>query len=54
MTEAWLLFDESAIRVVAGNPNGKNPLNIPDLSVVEQIPFLLERFLEESPFQASQ
>jgi hypothetical protein len=38
MTEAWLLFDEPAIRLAAGNPNGKNPLNIPDLSVIEKIP----------------
>lgn len=38
MTEAWLLFDEPAIRLAAGNPNGKNPLNVPDLSVIEQIP----------------
>ena len=37
MTEAWLLFDESAIRLGAGNPNGKNPLNLPDLSIIEQI-----------------
>jgi hypothetical protein len=38
MTEAWLLFDEPAIRLAAGNPNGKNPLNVPELSVIEQIP----------------
>ncbi len=38
MTEAWLLFDEPAIRLAAGNPNGTNPLNMPDLSVIEQIP----------------
>ena len=38
MTEAWLLFDEPAIRLSAGNPNGKNPLDMPDLSVIEQIP----------------
>jgi hypothetical protein len=38
MTEAWLLFDETAIRRAAGNPNGKNPLNIPNLSEIEQIP----------------
>ena len=38
MTEAWLLFDENAIRLAAGNPNGKNPLNLPDLSAIEQIP----------------
>jgi len=38
MTEAWLLFDETAIRLAAGNPNGKNLLNLPDLSKIEQIP----------------
>ncbi|MBU0988817.1 MAG: DUF4276 family protein [Proteobacteria bacterium] len=38
MTEAWLLFDEPAIRFAAGNPNGKNPLNMAELSVIEQIP----------------
>jgi hypothetical protein len=37
MTEAWLLFDEVAIRFAAGNPNGKNPLNLPELSKIEQI-----------------
>ena len=37
MTEAWLLFDEVAIRLAAGNPNGKNPLNLPELSEIEQI-----------------
>ena len=29
MTEAWLLFDEKAVRRAAGNPNGKRPLDIP-------------------------
>jgi hypothetical protein len=29
MTEAWLLFDQQAIRLAAGNPNGSNPLPIP-------------------------
>lgn len=38
MTEAWLLFDEVALRHAAGNPNGKNPLNLPELSKIEQIP----------------
>ncbi len=28
MTEAWLLFDEQAIRLAAGNPNGRNPLPV--------------------------
>lgn len=37
MTEAWLLFDELAIRLAAGNPNGRIPLSIPELSVIEQI-----------------
>jgi hypothetical protein len=51
MTEAWLLFDESAIRLAAGNPNGKNPLNLPDLSIIEQIPDpkeILFRILREA------
>jgi hypothetical protein len=38
MTEAWLLFDETAIRLAAGNPNGKSPLNLPDLFTIEQNP----------------
>jgi hypothetical protein len=29
MTEAWLLFDEQAVRRAAGNPNGGTPLDIP-------------------------
>ena len=29
MTEAWLLFDHNAIRLAAGNPNGKSPLYLP-------------------------
>jgi len=29
MTEAWLLFDERAVRLAAGNPNGRTPLPIP-------------------------
>ncbi len=37
MTEAWLLIDEPSIRRAAGNPNGKEPLNLPDLSKIEQI-----------------
>lgn len=36
-TEAWLLFDENAIRRAAGNPNGNEPLNLPRLRVVENI-----------------
>jgi hypothetical protein len=37
MTEAWLLFDEPSIRQAAGNPNGKSPLNLPELNKIELI-----------------
>jgi len=36
MMEAWLLFDEKAIRKAAGNPSGKCPLNLP--THFEEIP----------------
>ena len=38
MQEAWLLFDEAALRRAAGNPNGQQPLEIPPLSKLEQLP----------------
>jgi len=38
MTEAWLLFDEAAIRRAAGNPNGHVQLALPDLRDVESLP----------------
>ena len=38
MTEAWLLFDERAIRGAAGNPNGSVPLALPPVSKVEGLP----------------
>ena len=38
MTEAWLLFDESAIRKASGNPNGRVALNLPRLTEVEGLP----------------
>src|SRR6266511_2363362 len=31
MQEAWLLFDEAVIRTAAGNPNGRQPLELPRL-----------------------
>ena len=37
MTEAWLLVDEPAIRRVAGNPNGRCALDLPQVSKVETI-----------------
>ena len=38
MQEAWLLFDETAIRKAAGNPNGKVKLSLPPPSTVEAVP----------------
>jgi hypothetical protein len=38
MLEAWLLFDEAAIRKAAGNPNGTVPLNLPGFSRIEGRP----------------
>ncbi len=38
MQEAWLLFDEAAIRRAAGNPNGKDDLELPPLRKLENLP----------------
>lgn len=38
MLEAWLLFDERAIRCAAGNPNGTVPLDLPHPRRVEERP----------------
>ncbi len=38
MQEAWLLFDEAAIRRAAGNQNGQQQLNLPRLSRIEGLP----------------
>jgi hypothetical protein len=38
MTEAWLLFDEQAIRKAAGNPRGRIPLELPPIIRLETIP----------------
>ncbi|MHC5543626.1 hypothetical protein ACYOEI_35830 [Singulisphaera rosea] len=51
MTEAWLLFDEGAIRKAAGNPNGKVPLALPRMSRIEHEPDpkeVLTRILREA------
>lgn len=37
MTEAWLLFDEAAIRDAAGNPNGTTDLQLPRPREVESL-----------------
>lgn len=38
MQEAWLLFDEIAIRHAAGNRHGQAPLDLPPLQGVEELP----------------
>lgn len=38
MTEAWLLFDDAAIRRAAGCPNGAVQLSLPALRHVESLP----------------
>lgn len=38
MTEAWLLFDEGAIRRAAGNPTGNQLLNLPALNRLDLLP----------------
>ena len=38
MMEAWLTFDESAIRKAAGHPNGTSPLGLPPLKRIESRP----------------
>jgi hypothetical protein len=37
MMEAWLLQNESAIRMAADNPNGRNALGLPSTRQVERI-----------------
>lgn len=38
MQEAWLLFDEAALRRAAGNPHGTISLNLPRLRDLEHVP----------------
>ena len=38
MLEAWLCFNEDAIRKASGNPNGRVPLDLPALKRVESRP----------------
>ncbi len=38
MQEAWLLFDETAIRHAAGNPSGNQPLTMPRMRDLEALP----------------
>ena len=46
MQEAWLLFDEMAIRSTAGNPNGAVPLLLPRLRDIEGMPDPKQRLQE--------
>ena len=46
MLEAWLLFNENAIRKAAGNPKGKCKIELPALSKVESLPDPKEKLLE--------
>lgn len=38
MTEAWLLIDEPALRLAAGNPNGRVDLSLPPIENLEKLP----------------
>lgn len=38
MTEAWLLLDEKAIKLAAGNPSGRQKLSIPSIKQLESLP----------------
>lgn len=57
MQEAWLLFDESAIRRAAGKPNGVTALNLPSLKTVENLPdpkqFLFDLIRESSELKGA-
>jgi hypothetical protein len=51
MTEAWLLVSEIALRSAAGNPQGRERLNLPSLGKLESVPDakeLLENLLTEA------
>ena len=38
MTEAWLLIDERAVRRAAGNPHGREVLDLPSIGKLEHMP----------------
>lgn len=46
MQEAWLLFDENALRQAADNPRGRIPVQLPSLSDLETIPDPKARLFE--------
>ena len=45
-TEAWLLLDEAAIRLVARKPRGRTPLNLPRARQIEAVANPKERLRE--------
>ena len=53
MTEAWLMFNEKAVKVAAGNPNSRIHVDLPSLSTVESLPDP-KRALAEALIQASE
>jgi hypothetical protein len=53
MTEAWLMFDEAAIRYAAGKPHGRQPLDLVPLSRAEGHPDP-KRHLHEQLISASE
>jgi Domain of unknown function (DUF4276) len=46
MTEAWLLFNEIAIRQAASNPKGRQELNLPKINEIEGIADPKKRLIE--------
>ena len=52
MSEAWFLFDESALRIAAGNPSGNNSLSLPSVRSAERMANP-KRALESALIQAS-
>jgi hypothetical protein len=51
MQEAWLLFDEVVLRRAAGNPFGRQQLQLPDITKLEQLPDpknILHKLLREA------
>ena len=52
-TEAWLLLDEEAIRLVAGKPNGRASLNLPAPESIETVSRPKE-YLQEALIKASE
>ncbi|MBN1757295.1 MAG: hypothetical protein JW863_03200 [Chitinispirillaceae bacterium] len=46
MTESWLLFNERAMKVAAGNPNCRTHIELPPLSTIESLPDPKQRLID--------